>query len=114
MISRDSLRYLRIGAMVLLFALTAGGRLLAQTGNGSIHGTVVDQTGGAVPSATVTAVTADGQKTSGTASREGAYDVRGLAPGVYTVQANVTGFAPYSKANVTIAPGQSLTLDITL
>ena len=43
----------------------------------------------------------------------GSYQVRGLAPGDYTVNATTAGFAPFSST-VTLAAGQTKTLNIAL
>ena len=63
------LRYFRILAAMLLLAGAVTSGVSAQTGNGSIHGVIVDQTGGAVPNASVVVVSASGQMTSATAVR---------------------------------------------
>ncbi len=108
------LRYFRILAAMLLLAGAATSRVSAQAGNGSIHGVIVDQTGGAVPNASVVVVSASGQMTSATANRDGVFDVRGLEPGAYTVQISVTGFQPYKKDMVQIAAGQTVQLNASL
>ena len=97
-----------------LLVVATASRLPAQTGSGSIHGVVQDQTGGAVPNATVVAISASGQRTPATASRDGIFDVRGLEPGQYSVEVTVAGFAPYKKDAVQITAGQTLQLNISL
>jgi hypothetical protein len=112
--SGELLRYVRTAAVALLMVVAVAGRIPAQTGNASIHGTVQDQSGGAVQNASVAAVAADGTTESATSSRVGAFEIRGLNPGTYTVQVTIAGFAPYSKANVVVGNGQSLLLDVSL
>ena len=110
-------------AIVILLCLCCGSRLWAQavpaqTATGSIRGQVTDPSGGAVPGASVQ-VTAQlpapgGQTLTATAGNDGAYDVRDLAPGQYTVSVTFSGFAPYTKESVTVAAGQAVTLNVSL
>ena len=62
---------------------------LAQTGTGTLHGQVSDPSGAAIPGATVTVTTASGPANTST-NEEGAYTVKGLAPGQHSVQAMAT------------------------
>ena len=89
--------------------------LLAQTATGSLRGVVTDPSGAVVPQATVSLATPQGQPVSTTTSnREGAYELKGIAPGSYTVNATAKGFAVFGRENVTITGGQTQKLDIPL
>jgi Carboxypeptidase regulatory-like domain len=89
--------------------------LFGQTPTGSIHGQVTDPAGAVVPNASVTVLNTNGQTAgSATSSGTGSYEVHGLAPGTYTIQATAQGFAVYSSKSFTIAPGQSRQRDIAL
>ena len=101
-------------ALVVVFNLTAAHNLLAQGGTGSLRGQVVDQSGGAVANAPVQVTTSGGQTLMTTTNGVGAYELGNLAPGAYTVELNVNGFAPYKKEAVQIGAGQILQLNITL
>ena len=103
-------------AMLIVFlGLLCAGLLSAQTaGVGSLRGTVVDPSGGAVPNATVQAASATGEMSRATTNATGAYQLNNLAAGPYTVDVTVTGFAPYKKENVAVVANRPLQLDISL
>src|SRR5271168_2852351 len=98
---------------VLLAALIWPALVLGQASTGTLQGRVLDPSGAVIPQAQVTVTSASG--TSGMAVSDGAgsYQVRGLAPGDYTVNATSAGFAPFSST-VTLAAGQTKTLNIAL
>ena len=74
-----------LATLVLVLVSPAG----AQTGTGSLHGTVTDPSGAAVTNATVIAVTPDGSAKTSNTNRTGAYTIDGLAPGTYTATVSV-------------------------
>ena len=89
--------------------------LAAQAGPaGSIHGTVLDPSGFAVANAPVRVTTAAGTVLMATSNATGAYNLNNVPAGTYTIQVNVTGFAPYAKESVVVAAGRALQLDISL
>jgi hypothetical protein len=70
-----------------------------------ISGQVTDPSGASVPAATVT-VTGPGGATLETQTNEqGSYAFRNLAPGAYTVNIQVKGFAPFAKSGIEITEG---------
>lgn len=95
---------------VVLCAAVAFGQQGAQ---GTVRGRVVDQFGGIIIGATVTAVDSTGAAKSAVTGDDGTY-VLTVAPGAYTVRAQETGFAPFEKADVQVAAGRSQPLDINL
>src|SRR5215831_18747023 len=78
---------------MIFFAMITAGAIWAQgnggaartaasaSGSGIIRGTVTDPSGAGVAGATVAAVSAAGELTSATTNAQGAYEIRGLAPG---------------------------------
>jgi len=107
--------YLQIvRGVVLLAILGLAGVLRAQTGTGSIHGTVADPSGAAVTKATVIAINPDGQTKTATTNRTGGYEITGLAPGNYTITVTAAGFADFAKDDVNVAAGQAQALNIPL
>ena len=86
----------------------------AQAPTGAVSGKVTDQTGALIPGATVTATGADGKQVSATSDEGGAFSLHSLPAGSYTVSATAKGFAQYSQAGVTLTPGHTLTLNMTL
>lgn len=109
---RISLCALSCFVVLLLFA--CGGNLLAQDTSGSLHGKVSDPSGAVIPNATVTAVSPSGTKATATTNHQGVYEIKGLAPGSYTVTTTAKGFAVSNEQNVGVAAGQALQFDIGL
>lgn len=106
---RSMLRY-----FVLLMVFGCVGHLSAQDTSGSLHGRVTDPSGAVVPQAVVTATSATGAKVSATTNHQGAYEIKGLTAGSYTVTTQAKGFAVSNEQNVAIVAGQALQLDIGL
>ena len=79
----------------VLMAMAGAAPALGQVGAGALAGDVTDQAGAAVPGATVTVVAVDTNLSRTTVtSGHGAYVVPGLAPGVYRVRVELSGFRP--------------------
>jgi hypothetical protein len=85
-----------------------------QQGVGTLRGQVVDELGGAIVGATVTATDAGGREKSTTTNGEGLYVLSGLAAGRYTVRAVASGFALYENTEVDLQAGRREPLNITL
>jgi len=88
--------------------------LLAQIPSGTLRGQVSDPSGAAVPGAGIQAVSSSGQTSSGVAKPDGSYEIRGLAPGKYTVRAQAKGFAVFEQQSVELVAGQGKKFDISL
>ena len=82
---------------------------------GSIRGQVADPTGAVIPGANVLVLTTEG-KTAGktTSDAAGAYAVRGLPPGTYSVTVTAQGFAAYRVPNIVVSAGQTRNLNPAL
>jgi outer membrane receptor for ferrienterochelin and colicins len=74
--------------------------VLAQTG--SVSGTVVDETGGLVPGATVVLVGAGGRQTTISGAR-GEYSFGNLASGTYDIIVSLVGFGQATRTGVVVA-----------
>jgi hypothetical protein len=87
----------------------------AQIGAGALAGVVVDEAGAAVPGANVT-VAAVGTNLSRTAltTAGGGYNVPGLAPGVYRVRIELSGFRPLIREGIRLTTGETVRLDLRL
>jgi Carboxypeptidase regulatory-like domain len=90
-----------------------GAPMLGQGPTGTLQGRVLDPSGAVIPQAQVTVTSPAGKTVSTSADAAGSYQVRGLAAGDYTVNATTPGFAAFT-ATVTVAPGQSKTLNIAM
>ncbi|WP_162271402.1 TonB-dependent receptor [Luteitalea pratensis] len=76
----------------------------AQALYGTIAGTVTDDSGAAIPGATVTVVNeGTGLQVSGVTDETGAYAIRNLQPGTWTVKASLQGFKEYIQTGVPVA-----------
>src|ERR1700722_15894870 len=100
--------------VVLVFLLFAGLALKAQQ-NSEIVGTVTDQTGAAVPGATL-ALT---QKETGfvynaTSNGTGAYTFNGLNVGNYDLKVTAKGFESYLKTGLPLNVSETLAADVKL
>lgn len=102
--------------IVLVIALCAclPGVLAAQQRAGSLRGQVLDELGGAIVGASVTATDGKGVEKSVVTNDGGSYAINGLAPGKYTVRVINSGFAMSEIADVEITAGKPQQLDVTL
>ncbi len=96
-------------ASVLLFT----GSSFAQNPSATVRGEITDPLGAVIPGATISARNATGQTVTVKTNRSGAYELRGLAPGKYTVAVNAKGFAEATK-DVEITTGKDQKLDMRL
>ncbi|MBI4909089.1 MAG: carboxypeptidase regulatory-like domain-containing protein [Acidobacteria bacterium] len=92
----------------LLAVLCAPAHLLAQSGAGTIQGTVQDATSAAIPGATIQALNqATGVAIDTTSNAGGFYAIKGLFAGTYTVTFSAPGMKK-SESTVTLQNGQVL------
>jgi outer membrane receptor protein involved in Fe transport len=104
----------KFGLAGLLAALLAGWAS-AQTVTGSIQGTVVDQSGGALPGATVTVRhTSIGLTRMSGTDGAGTFRAELLPVGTYDVAVELQGFTTANEAPVTLTVGATVTLRIEM
>ncbi len=94
--------------------LVLPGALIAQQRPGSLRGQVLDELGGAIVGASVTAIDGKGVEKTVVSNDAGAYTINGLTPGKYTVRAVNAGFAMFENADVEVMAGKAQQFDITL
>jgi hypothetical protein len=100
-------------AVAALLVFTGGA--WAQVGGGQVTGLVADAQAAAVPGVTVTATnTATGVAREAVTNVAGAYTLPGLAPGVYTISAMLTGFRTLRQEQVRVETGVTVRLDLSL
>ena len=81
----------------------------------SLVGSVVDETGGALPGVTVTARdVSTGNVYLGVTDGTGSYRIGAMRPGEYTVEAVLSGFATLIHEQVVLGVGQAGTLDFNM
>jgi hypothetical protein len=106
----------RIVKTIALCLVTLGlmGTTLAQERPGSLRGQVLDELGGAIVGATVTALDANGKEKTVVTNDNGIYTINGLAPGKYTLRVVNSGFALYEDAEVEVASAKTQQHDVIL
>jgi hypothetical protein len=89
--------------------------LFSQGGQGTIQGSVFDQSGGAIAGAVVTVTdVARGVARPLTTDNAGAYIATSLTPGLYTVRGEAKGFQVLEHSNIQVEVGQTVRIDLTL
>jgi hypothetical protein len=117
--SRDSMSFrsaqsfLRRLSYFVLFAFLVG-TLRAQAPTGGVSGVVTDPSGAVIAKAAVRLISSTGASLDTTTNKDGAYEFKGLAPGMYTIKAVARGFALFTKEDLQIAAGQTQQLNISL
>src|SRR5262245_6464826 len=100
---------------VLLCAVASARIASAQVGGGDITGVLTDQSGAAVPGATVTITNvATNRQRVVTSTSDGAYTAASLAPGDYRIEIALSGFTPVRRDGVTVVTGQKTRVDVVL
>ncbi len=108
----------RVRVLLLIFfvvatpiGLFAQSRLTAA----DIEGTIQDQSNAVLPGVTVTATnTATNQSRTAVTDKEGRYYIGALPPGLYTITAELSGFAQQTRKDVRLLIGQLADLHFTL
>jgi Carboxypeptidase regulatory-like domain len=87
----------------------------AQTGSGTIRGTVKDPAGAVMANASVTLINPrTNAERKATTSAEGLYVFSSIPPGAYTVKIEAPGFKMTVKTDVVISPAETRGIDIAL
>src|SRR5919198_3397685 len=87
----------------------------AQVAQAELRGTVLDESGAALPGATVTATHVDtGTARTTITTSTGAFLMAALPVGRYRVEAALTGFSTVVQENLVLAVGQSASVTFTL
>jgi hypothetical protein len=101
--------------MVVLCVLALVPVLLAQSGRGTITGTVTDNTGGVIPGAEITATNIEtGVETKTVTTDVGLYRIPYIQPGRYRVAASMSGFKTTVQDNVQVLTTQTVTANFAL
>jgi Carboxypeptidase regulatory-like domain/TonB dependent receptor len=102
-------------AAILMLALACSAPAFAQTLYGSLVGTVTDESGLAVPGATVTIThTETNQTRVATTGTNGAYTFTNIATGTYQIDVTLPGFQSFRARNVVVQQNSSVRMDAKL
>ena len=105
------LRYLSFGLLFTFSGIT----VRAQSDRGTIAGTVLDSSGGAVANATVTATQTETSTVyTATTGPTGGFRLYDLRVGVYRVSVSATGFKTVEKTSVVVQINTTSSLDFSL
>src|SRR5579864_1065194 len=109
--SRFWLRAIALFTFLVVFAFS----LPAQVQNGQFSGTVLDQSGAAIPNAKVTVKnTATGLTVTTTSNQTGSYTVKEVPAGLYSLTAQAQGFKTSTLTNMSLNAGTSQRADFHL
>jgi hypothetical protein len=110
----SNLRLVILAFSCLIFAASVAPSIAQTAADGTLRGRVTDPSGAVIRGATVTAIDATGQKTTVTTNSQGIYEIKGLAPGKYTVNVIAKGFAADNEVDVNVSAGPPQPFDIAL
>jgi hypothetical protein len=107
----SKVRILIVVLLLMPIGLFAQARLTAA----DLQGTVMDESGGVLPGVTITATAAaTNQSRTGMTGKDGRYYIGALPPGLYTVTAELAGFAPQQRKDVRFSIGQLADINFTM
>src|SRR5688572_33123031 len=105
-----SLKFSLASLVLLAAALTSN----SQPNTGSIKGTVTDQLGGLVITATVVAKDSKGATRTVTTDANGNYEFTSLAAGNYDLTVTAEGFNTLEQRNVSVRSAKTSTVNVEL
>src|ERR1700676_1750486 len=104
-----------IPAMVLMLWFAGSIPVYSQVVGGSLSGTVSDESGAAIPEATVSiSNVATGVTTNVTTNGQGIYNAPNLLPGNYQVTASAQGFGTSVQSGVILTVGAQHVLNMSM
>jgi hypothetical protein len=106
---------IRLSLFVCFLVALAPFALFGQSSNGSISGTITDDSGAALPGVTVSATNvATGIERMTVSNETGHYQIALLPPGTYNVKSELSGFQSFLRNNVVVNVGTDSTIDIKI
>lgn len=104
--------------VIPLFAavfMLGAGLSWAQSGRGTLAGSVKDASGAVVPNAPVSLREANtGSQYAAETNAEGLYKLPELPPGLYNLSVSATGFGEYTQTGINVTVGNTVTVNVTL
>src|SRR5262245_21793647 len=102
-------------ALLLAALLALGSTLFGQTSSGEVNGSVTDQTGAALPAATVKLVNqATRIETQAPLNKDGRFTFVNVKPGSYVLRVEAQGFKTAQTPRFNVAVSQTVTQDVEL
>src|SRR5688572_20729876 len=105
----------RVPSLVLAFMVIVSMPETARAQGAAVSGTVTDSTDAVLPGVTVTARhEASGNVFVGVTDEAGRYQIAGMRPGVYSIIAELPGFATLTTKNLEILLGQQPAVNLRM
>src|SRR5215813_14186475 len=102
-------------ALLLAPLMALSATLLGQTSSGEVNGAVTDQTGAAVPAATVKLINqATRIETQGSLNQDGRFTFVNVKPGSYVLRVEAQGFRTAQTPAFNVAVSQTVTQEVAL
>src|SRR5512139_847918 len=112
---RRAMSLAKPACLLLLLALAAPGRAVAQTSMGVVNGTVTDGTGGLVPGAAVTlANEATNVQSVRQTNQSGYFVFVNVRPGAYTLTVELAGMKTVRMTRFVVGVNETLTRNVRL
>ena len=106
---------LRLLLRLLLLCLVTSNTALAQESRGTVTGTVVDQSKGVIPGATVTVTNvAMGTSVTAITNETGFFQASYLIPGLYKIAVELSGFKKLVREGIEVRVGDRMQLELAL
>ena len=104
-----------VSTLAVLGILFLPAHAAAQVAVGTLLGNVTDESGAAIPGATITAteVRTNISRTT-TSNQAGAYTFTNTSPGTYRVEGELVGFKKFTRENVEVSVNTTIRVDISL
>jgi hypothetical protein len=104
-----------VGLLILVCSFSLNTGAVAQENTADLRGRVVDTQDAGIPGVTILVTNeATGLYRQAVSSADGSYFISAIAPGLYTLEAELSGFAKYSRKGVRLDLGRTATLDVEL
>ena len=102
-------------ALLLATLMILSSTLLGQTSSGEVNGSVTDQTGAAISSATVKLINqATKIETQATLNKDGRFTFVNVKPGIYVLRVEAQGFKTAQTPSFNVGVSQTVTQDVDL
>ena len=104
-----------IGLLTLACCFCPDTTLFAQENTAELRGRVVDTQDAGIPGVTILITNqSTGVYRQSVTNPDGSYFISGVSPGIYTLEAELSGFAKYSRQDIRLDLGRTTTLEVQL
>ena len=104
-----------VGLLVITCCLSVESPVFGQESTAEIRGRVMDAQNAAIPGAVITITNqATGVVRQTVSTADGTYFITAVTPGLYLLEAGLSGFAKYARRDVRLDLGRTATLDVQL